>query len=110
MYGKRIKDLRIENNLNQSELAEMLHVSQSAVAKYENEQLEPNINMLEKIADVFICSVDYLLGRESEEGVIVIDGNSSQTEREQTLIKSFRKLPLHKQEKVIGYIAGIKEE
>ena len=110
MYGQKIKDLRIENNLRQEDLANMLNVSQSTIGKYENEQLEPNITTLKKLADIFLCSIDYLVGRESEDAVIVIDSASMQNERELTLIKTFRKLPTKKQEKAQGYIEGLLED
>ncbi|MDE6274933.1 MAG: helix-turn-helix domain-containing protein [Clostridia bacterium] len=110
MYGQKIRDLRIENKLKQDDLARMLNISQSTITKYEKEQLEPNIIILKKLADIFLCSIDYLVGRESEDAMIVIDSASMQNEKELTLIKSFRKLSAPKQEKVEGYIAGLLED
>ncbi len=110
MYGQRIKDLRIENNMKQADLAKMLNISQSTIVKYEKEQLEPNINTLRALADIFLCSIDYILGRESEDAMIVIDSASMQNDMELTFIKSLRKLPSQKKEKVMGFIAGLLEE
>ena len=110
MYGQKIRDLRIENKLKQEDLAKMLNISQSTIAKYEKEQLEPNITILKKLADIFLCSIDYLVGRESEDAMIIIDSASMQSEKELALIKSFRKLPMEKQEKATGYIEGLLQE
>lgn len=107
MYGQRIKDLRIENNLKQIELAKLLNISQSAIVKYEKEQLQPNIDILNAIADIFNCTVDYILGRESEDGVVVIENLTFFKDNERVLLKSFRKLSTDKQDKVMGYIAAL---
>lgn len=109
MYGQRIKDLRIENNLKQIELAKLLNISQSAIVKYEKEQLQPNIDILNAIADIFNCTVDYILGRESEDGVVVIENLTFFKDNERVLLKSFRKLSTDKQDKVMGYIAALQD-
>ncbi len=109
MYGQKIKDLRIENNLKQIELAKLLNISQSAIVKYEKEQLQPNIDILNAIADIFNCTVDYILGRESEDGVVVIENLTFFKDNERVLLKSFRKLSTDKQDKVMGYIAALQD-
>lgn len=59
----RIKILRIEKGMKQSELAEYLKVAQSTVSGWENGNYEVDHENLYKIADLFDCSIDYLLGR-----------------------------------------------
>ena len=59
----RIKELRLEKNLSQNDIAKVLGCNQTAVGKYEREQLEPNISTLMKLADFFNVSIDYLLNR-----------------------------------------------
>ena len=58
----RLKELRLEKNLKQSDLAEILGCSQQMISKYE--QGRTNLNgMIEEIAaNYFDCSVDYLKG------------------------------------------------
>lgn len=104
MYGERIKNLRKENNLRQVDLAKLLNISQSAMAKYEKEQLEPNIVILKKLSDIFLCSVDYIIGRESEDNVIVIDSATMQSENELILLKNFRQMSSQEQKKLLEYI------
>lgn len=59
----RLKALRTQNDLKQTELANKLGVQSSAISKYENGQLEISNELLIKLADIFDVSTDYLLGR-----------------------------------------------
>jgi transcriptional regulator with XRE-family HTH domain len=60
--GKRLKLLRIEKDLKQSELAEILKVTDSNVSKYERGDIEINFETLVKISKYFDVSLDYLFG------------------------------------------------
>lgn len=62
-FGGRLKKLRTDKKLSQRELAERFNISQSAIAYYESGKKEPNHEMLQKLADFFEVSLDYLLGR-----------------------------------------------
>lgn len=59
----RIRELRKENGWTQYDLANMLGVSRSAVAMWELNRNEPATDMLDQLASLFGCSVDYLLER-----------------------------------------------
>ncbi|MGN1083867.1 MAG: helix-turn-helix domain-containing protein [Lachnospiraceae bacterium] len=59
--GAIIKELREQNSMTQSELAERLGVSDKAVSKWETGRGYPDITLLEPIADVFHISVVELL-------------------------------------------------
>ena len=63
----KLKELRKSKGVSQEEAANALGVSFRAYQNYEYEQREPNIEMLNKMADYFGTSVDKLLGRESKE-------------------------------------------
>ena len=63
MFDKRIKDLRIEKNITQKQLANALNVDESTVRKWEIGKSETSFSMLIKLADFFDVSIDYLLGR-----------------------------------------------
>ena len=66
MFGRRLKELRLEKKINQSELGEIMGISPSTVGMYERDQRFPDKDTLGKIADYFEVSVDYLLGRTDE--------------------------------------------
>ena len=60
-FQENIKNLRKDYNMSQEELSKRLGIARSSVANYENGQNFPNMSVLLKIADVFNCSVDYLI-------------------------------------------------
>ena len=61
-FSERFKELRINHNLSQQELAGQLGISKSSVNMYERGEREPGLVTLEKIADYFNVDMDYLLG------------------------------------------------
>lgn len=61
--GRRIKELRLEKNMLQKELAAQLQVSTGTVCNYEKNTHFPDGDALCKIADIFGVSIDYLMGR-----------------------------------------------
>lgn len=63
MFGKRLKLLRLQYKLTQTELGKNLNLSQRAISSYENGLRFPDEQILNLIADYFNVSVDYLLGR-----------------------------------------------
>lgn len=58
-----LKNLREDNDLNQSVLASELGVAQNTYSQYENGIISISPEALVKLADYFDVSVDYLLGR-----------------------------------------------
>ncbi len=61
-----LKELRQKRGYSQKALADKLGITQQAIYKYENLSVEPDIQTLIAIADIFNVSVDYLIGREGE--------------------------------------------
>jgi transcriptional regulator with XRE-family HTH domain len=59
---KNLKLLRIQKGLSQQKLADILHISQQSVYKYENDITSPDIETLKNIADFFETSIDYIVG------------------------------------------------
>ena len=63
MKYENIRSLRIDNGYTQKQIAEQLGVSQNTYSQYEIGVLNYPIEALEKLADFYGVSVDYLLGR-----------------------------------------------
>jgi transcriptional regulator with XRE-family HTH domain len=63
MISIRLKQLRSEHNLTQTDLAKILGIAKTTLAAYEQEKSEPSIETLVKIADYFNVTTDYLIGR-----------------------------------------------
>lgn len=62
----RIKELRDKKGLQQRDLANTLGMAPSTLSQYETGKRKPDIDTLEKIADFFGVSIDYLVGRTDE--------------------------------------------
>lgn len=61
MLGTRIAALRRQANMSQSELAQRLQVSPSAIGMYEQGRREPSVDTLIALARCFRVSLDYLM-------------------------------------------------
>lgn len=61
MLGKRLRELR--GKKIQQEIADLLEISRGRYSHYENEHVQPDNEMLQKMADLHKVTVDYLLGR-----------------------------------------------
>lgn len=61
MIGKKLKTARKNAKMSQEEVAEILNTSRSNISKYENETLEPNIQTLKKLCEIYKISADELL-------------------------------------------------
>lgn len=59
--GEKIKNIRIANNLKQSELADILHISEKTISSWENNRTTPDLNMIYKISSYFHKSFYYLI-------------------------------------------------
>mgnify|MGYP006428516991 CR=1 FL=1 len=66
MFGSRLKKLRKEKNLTQTELGKIINVSASTIGMYERENRKPTPETLNQIADYFEVTTDYLLGRTNQ--------------------------------------------
>lgn len=62
-FGTILKKLRMQHDLTQKQLADVLGISESTVGMYERGHREPAFEMLEAIADYFNVDMDYLTGR-----------------------------------------------
>ena len=73
MLGKRINELRTACGWSQVQLAEKLNISKQTVSNWENENIQPSIDMLVRLAKLFHTSTDYLLGLNNAQ-TINVDG------------------------------------
>ena len=73
MLHQRIRLLRQARNMSQVELAKRLGVTKQSVSNWENDNIQPSIDMLVKLAAIFSVSTDYMLGLESGEYLDVSD-------------------------------------
>ena len=58
----RIKEIRLANNMKQSDLADKLNVTQATVSGWESGRRTPDLESVRRVAEIFNCSIDELLG------------------------------------------------
>ena len=63
MKYNRIRDLREDKDLNQTQLAKMLGMSQTGYSKYETGENDIPTAVLIQLAKFYNTSIDYLLGQ-----------------------------------------------
>ena len=66
IFSIRLKNLRLEHQLTQLDLAERIGVNKQTISQYERGVREPGFSRLEALCDYFHVSSDYMLGREDE--------------------------------------------
>lgn len=72
----RIAELRKKANITQEKFSSIIGVARSTLAMYETNKSEPDFKILQKIADYFNVSTDYLLGREDKKNFSDKNNNS----------------------------------
>lgn len=63
MKFQRIQDLRIDSDLSQKKIGEILHISQRSYSHYETGSRNIPIEMLIRLADYYDTTIDYMVGR-----------------------------------------------
>lgn len=63
MKFQRIQDLRIDSDLSQKKIGEILHISQRSYSHYETGSRNIPIEMLIRLADYYDTTIEYLVGR-----------------------------------------------
>ena len=63
MKYERIRNLREDKDMTQTQIADLLHISQRTYSRYENDELTIPIEILSQLADIHNTSVDYLINR-----------------------------------------------
>ena len=85
ILAERMKELRLENKLKQTEVADFLDVAISTYCNYEYGQREPSATAIAKLAQLYHVSTDYLLGLNEptpEEKVKIILASNSPRRKE----------------------------
>ena len=92
LLNENIKKLRLARGLNQVEFAKILSVTKQCVSNWENDNVVPSIDMLCKIADFFVVSTDYLLGRSEKRVVEVSNLTEEQISHIASIVNDLGKL------------------
>lgn len=100
--------LDVKCNGKKIELSKATGIASSVITSYFTRGSAPSAIQLVKIADFFKCSVDYLLGREDDFGVIARNDSAVTFTKEQgELLAVFNLLPVDQQREVIGFAKAL---
>jgi len=100
-FGTILKKLRQDSGLTQEELANKINTSRSNIANYENDKNMPSVDILDKLSQIFNCSIDYLMGKEEEQDLLNLskigfsmDKYNPPTEKQKEQIRDLLKIIL----------------
>ena len=93
---QNLKSLRQLNGVTQNQLAEAIGVTQQSINKYENHKIEPDIEILIRMADFFHVSVDFLIGHHIPDNENEFCLNNDEVK----LVSQYRQLTLSQQESI----------
>lgn len=62
-FKSRLRELRLEKNVSQKSLAEIVNMSKMAISHWESGHSEPSIAQLIILSEYFDVTVDYLIGK-----------------------------------------------
>ena len=90
------------NKLSQTELAEKIGVSKSQMIRYESKGRQPPADILNKLADIFGTSVDYLINGDSDQKALNSLKNATLLQR----FKEVEQLPEHEQNVLLEVVTA----
>lgn len=90
LLGSKIKELRMKYRFTQSELAELVGVTKSSIASYENDSRQPSYSVLIKLARTFNVSTDFLLLGKTDNTLRIDNLKDDQIRIIELLIASFQ--------------------
>ena len=94
-FSVRLKELRVEKGLTQRDIAYEVGLTPNSICEWEKGRSEPSSDALKKLAKIFECSIDFLLGISDDFGNVIVyqqtDGVSSLSVDEQKIIDAIRK-------------------
>ena len=115
-FKGRLKELRQQRGLSQSDLAKKLNISKSTISMLEVGARQPSIEMLEQIADFFNVSLDYLNGKE-DGSVYYLTPETAELAKEvferselRILFDAVRDVPEQDIKTIIKMVKGLKNE
>ncbi len=115
ILSKRLKQLRIENNMYQKDVAKKIGITESGYGYYEQDKRIPDSIMLNKLAALYNVSTDYLLGntnRKTPESVSVDEELQQLLSNPDTLVafKDFHNLTDTDKQEIINFIKFKKQQ
>jgi len=97
--GDRLKSLRKERQLTQSELAEELHLTRYQISNYETNQVEPGLEAIINYCKFFNARADFLLGLDED-----FDNANLEQHTIQQIVRSANRLSPEKRNRYLNQV------
>ena len=85
-FSERLKQLRLQSGMSQSDLADKISVNKQTISQYERGVRRPDFETLSSLCDAFNVSSDYMLGKSEvtlryvdSNGLSLLDGKENKT-------------------------------
>lgn len=101
-FSQLLKELRAEKKIKQKDIAEILRISTTCYAGYEQGYREPSFEVLKKLANYFDVSTDYLLGLSDDLGAPISAPASTLPADEKELLDLYRQLNYEGKQRLIA--------
>ncbi|MCD8015919.1 MAG: helix-turn-helix domain-containing protein [Lachnospiraceae bacterium] len=88
--GDKLKNLRLQQNLTQKQIADRIGVAVSSISEYESGVRYPSYDSLVKLARIYHCSADYLLGLSNQNEVDLSGLTDEEIDAVLNLIKAMK--------------------
>ena len=86
--GEKLKYLRKQKNITQTQFADMLYVTRQAVQKWESDLSAPDLSKLPDISKMLGISIDMLLDESVDETALIRELTKGDSTQEQTIVSS----------------------
>lgn len=97
----RIKELRQEKDILQSDLAKRLKVGQATISNWETGRYEPDQDALREMSKIFDVSIDYILGNTDIKNPLTSEDMNGLTEKQIKILEMMGELPEQDQDDLI---------
>ncbi len=91
MLSEKLREVRLSRGMSQVELAKQLGVTKQSVSNWENDNIQPSVDMLVKIAQCLSVSADYLLELDTKTYIEVTGLTSREISHIQMIINDIKK-------------------
>ena len=91
MLSEKLREVRVSRGLSQVDLAKQLGVTKQSVSNWENDNIQPSVEMLVKIAQTLSVSSDFLLELDSKTYIEVTGLTSQEISHIQQIINDIKK-------------------
>lgn len=92
MLNEKLREIRLAKKISQVELANLLGVTKQSVSNWENDNIQPSIEMLAKISTVLNVSSDFLLSLDNRRFIDVTGLSEETIQHLQLIIDDIKKI------------------